>query len=131
MSDSQESQETEAVIEELRSLRERIVGITDSVVSTADGMLIASDSTGIHPESMAALGSVALGLARRTASTAGLGDLREVVTRCQSGYVVVSAIGERALLILLGDEGLNAAGLYAQTRQGIEKLAKLLNIALT
>jgi predicted regulator of Ras-like GTPase activity (Roadblock/LC7/MglB family) len=126
--EGRESREAEAVVDELRSLREQIVGMTDSVVSTVDGMLIATDSTGIHPESMAALGSVALGLAQRTASTARLGDLREVVTRCQSGYVVVYAIGGRALLILLGDEGLNTAGLYAQTRQGIERIAKLLSI---
>ena len=93
-------------------------------------MLIASDSTSIHPESMAALGSVALGPARRTASTARLGDLREVVTRCQSGHVVTSAIGERALLVLIGDEGLNTAGLHPQTRHTVEQLANLLDIPL-
>ena len=118
----------EEVIGELKLLRERIAGITDSVVAAADGMLVAADSTGIHPESIAALGSVALGLAKRTAATVGLGDLREVVTRCQSGYVVVYAIGENALLILLGDEGLNTVALHAQSRHTVEQLAKLLNI---
>jgi len=118
----------EDVVDELSLLRERIAGITDSLVSTADGMLVASDSTGIHPESVAALGSVALGLAKRTAATVGLGELREVVTHGQSGYVVIYAIGENAVLILLGDEGLNLVALHAQSRQTVDKLAKLLNI---
>ena len=119
----------EEVIGELTVLRERVAGITDCVVAAADGMLVAADSTGIHPESIAALGSVALGLAKRTAATVGLGGLREVVTRCQSGYVVVYAIGENAVLILLGDEGLNTDGLHAQSRHSIEQLAKLLNVS--
>ncbi|HEV2637444.1 MAG TPA: roadblock/LC7 domain-containing protein [Actinocrinis sp.] len=119
----------EAVVGELRSLRERIAGITDTVVAAADGMLVAADSNGIHPESIAALGSVALGLAKRTAATVGLGSLREVVTRCQSGFVVVYAIGDEALLILLGDEGLNTVGLHAQSRHTIEQLGKLLNVS--
>jgi uncharacterized protein len=121
--------EQEDVVDELRLLRERVAGITDCLVSTADGMLVAADSTGIHPESVAALGSVALGLAKRTAITVGLGALREVVTRCQSGYVVVYAIGENALLIVLGDEGLNTDSLHAQSRQSIEQLAKMLDIS--
>jgi uncharacterized protein len=121
--------EQEDVVGELRLLRERVVGITDCLVSTADGMLVAADSTGIQPESVAALGSVALGLAKRTAITVGLGTLREVVTRCQSGYVVVYAIGEHALLIVLGDEGLNTDSLHAQSRQSIEQLAKMLDIS--
>ena len=120
----------EDVVDELRLLRERTVGITDCLVSTADGMLVAADSTGIQPESVAALGSVALGLAKRTAAAVGLGSLREVVTRCQSGYVVVYGIGENALLILLGVEGLNTVSLHAQSRQSIEQLAKLLDIRL-
>jgi uncharacterized protein len=123
-----ESQGHELVVAELRALRERIVGITDCVLAAADGLLVASDSTGIHPESIAALGSVALGLAKRTAATANLGSLREVVTRCQSGYEIVYAIGDNALLIVLGDEGLNIAALPAQSRQSIEQLAKLLDI---
>jgi uncharacterized protein len=122
--------EQEDVVDELRLLRERVAGITDCLVSTADGMLVAADSTGIQPESVAALGSVALSLAKRTAITVGLGALREVVTRCQSGYVVVYAIGEHALLIVLGDEGLNTDSLHAQSRQSIEQLAKLLDIPL-
>ena len=122
--------EQEDVVDELRFLRERVAGITDCLVSTADGMLVAADSTGIQPESVAALGSVALGLAKRTAITVGLGTLREVVTRCQSGYVVVYAIGEHAVLIVLGDEGLNTDSLHAQSRQSIEQLAKLLDIPL-
>ena len=121
--------EQEDVVDELRFLRERVAGITDCLVSTADGMLVAADSTGIQPESVAALGSVALGLAKRTAITVGLGTLREVVTRCQSGYVVVYAIGEHAVLIVLGDEGLNTDSLHAQSRPSIEQLAKLLDIS--
>ena len=36
-------------------------------------------------------------------------ELREVVTRCQSGQIIVYAIRDKSLLVVLGDEGLDLA----------------------
>lgn len=118
-----------ALVDELKSLRERVMGISESVISTADGLLVAADTATVHPESASALSAAMLGLGRRTAAEVGLGGLRDVVTRCNGGYVVVLAIGEQALLMVLGDEGLDVAGLHREAPASIRRLGGLLGVA--
>jgi uncharacterized protein len=117
-----------AVVGELKSLRDRVLGITECVVSTADGLLVAADTATVHPESVAALAAASLGLGRRTAGEVGLGGLRDVVTRCNGGYVVVLAIGEQALLVVMGDAGLDVPTLHRESPAAIERLGDLLNV---
>ncbi|MGV9269129.1 roadblock/LC7 domain-containing protein [Kitasatospora sp. NPDC003701] len=117
-----------ALVDELKSLRDRVMGISESVISTADGLLVAADTAAVHPESASALSAAMLGLGRRTAAEVGLGGLRDVVTRCNGGYVVVLAIGEQALLMILGDEGLDIAGLHREAPATIQRLSELLGM---
>jgi predicted regulator of Ras-like GTPase activity (Roadblock/LC7/MglB family) len=116
----------EELTEQLRALRERVVGVTECVISTADGLLVAADVSSVHPESMSALAAAALGLGRRTAVEAGLGGLRDVVTRCAAGYIVVLAIGDHALLVVIGDEGLDIPTLHREHPATAERLHKIL-----
>jgi predicted regulator of Ras-like GTPase activity (Roadblock/LC7/MglB family) len=118
---------TQTLIDELESLRGRVVGMSESVISATDGLLVASDTSTSHPESMAALASATLGLGKRTATQSALGQLVEVVNRCNGGYVVVLPIRERALLVVIGDEGLDLAGLRRESSRSIETLATLLD----
>lgn len=120
----------EGLVQELKDLREQVLGVSDTLVATADGLLVASDSDEIHAESVAALAAAALGLARRTAGEVAIGGLREVVTRAQSGHLVVYAIGEQALLAVRGDEGLDLDGLHVNSRATVERLAALMSVDL-
>jgi len=119
-----------ALIEELRSLRERVMGVSESAVSTADGLLVAADTATTQPESLAALSAAALGLGKRTAQEVGIGGIRDVTTHCNAGYAVVLAIGEQALLVVLGDEGMDLAALRRETPAVIQRLAALLDVRL-
>ncbi|MFB7473797.1 MULTISPECIES: roadblock/LC7 domain-containing protein [unclassified Kitasatospora] len=119
---------TAVLVDELKSLRDRVMGISESVISTTDGLLVAADTAAVHPESAAALSAAMLGLGRRTAAEVGVGGLRDVVTRCNSGYVVVLAIGEQALLMILGDEGLDVAGLHRESPATVRRLSELLGM---
>jgi predicted regulator of Ras-like GTPase activity (Roadblock/LC7/MglB family) len=117
-----------AMVDELKSLRARVLGISECEVSTADGLLVAADTATVHPESVAALAAATLGLGRRAAQEVGLGGLRDVITRCNGGYIVVLAIGEGALLVIMGDEGLDVPTLQRESPVTIKRLAELLNI---
>src|SRR3977135_2025065 len=119
----------EALIEELKSLRDRVMELSKSGISTAAGLLAAADTATVHPESVSALAAAMLGLGKRTAVEVGLGGLRDVVTRCNGGYVVVLAIGEQALLVILGDDGLDIAALHRESPASVEHLAKLLDVS--
>ena len=118
---------TDAVVRELKSLREKVMGVTDGIVSTADGLLVSADTASLQPESLAALAAATLALARRTAAEAGLGGLRESVVRAHGGYVVVTAVGENTVLATVGDEGLDLENLHRESRSTAQALNSLLS----
>ncbi|MET9915326.1 roadblock/LC7 domain-containing protein [Streptomyces sp. NPDC006476] len=110
----------------LASLRDRVMGVSESVLSTADGLLVVADVESVHAESVAALAAATLGVGRRMADHTGAGPLREVVVRGGSGHVVVTAVGDRALLTVMGDEGLDLAAFQRESPAAVEELSKVL-----
>ena len=74
----------------------------------------------------AALTSAALSLAQRLAREAGQGTLREALTRSTGGYVAIYAVGAAAVLVLLGDEGLDITRLHRESRSVVDNIEKLL-----
>ncbi|WP_329485338.1 roadblock/LC7 domain-containing protein [Kitasatospora sp. NBC_01246] len=119
---------TAVLVAELQALRDAVTGVSESLISTVDGLLVAADTATVHPESAAALSAAMLGLGRRTAFEVGVGGLREVVSRCHGGYVVVMAIGDQALLTVLGDEGLDLATLHVTSPATLRRLGELLGL---
>lgn len=115
----------DAFLSEMRALKHQVAGVTNITVATVDGMLVATDDERVHAENLAALGAAMLGLARRTVQEVGNGAFRETVTRSDSGYVAVYAIGNEALLVVLADRGLNFARLHLEARRAIERMAAI------
>jgi hypothetical protein len=117
----------DVLVAEMRALREQVTGITDTAVAAADGMLIAADTEEpINPEELAALAAASLGLARRTAAATGRGSLHQTVTHGSGGYTVVFAVGDTALMVVLGDEGLNIGRLHLESHDAIERIGSIL-----
>ncbi|MEU8934334.1 roadblock/LC7 domain-containing protein [Streptomyces sp. NPDC048409] len=114
------------VAEILAAVRENVMGVSETVLSTVDGLLVAADTEGSHPESVAALSASAHSIGRRLAAEAGGGALRELVTRSAGRHVVIEAVGERALLTVIGDEGLDMAGLGRELLGTVERLEAVL-----
>ncbi len=114
------------LLAEMQALRDRITGITGTAVASRDGLIIREDTGGVNPDNLAALTSAALSLAQRLAREAGQGTLREAVTRSSGGYVAIYAIGTSAVLVLLGDEGLDTARMHRESRSVVENIEKLL-----
>ncbi|MCH5672736.1 roadblock/LC7 domain-containing protein [Streptomyces gilvus] len=110
----------------LTSLRDRVMGVSESVLSTADGLLVVADAESVQAESVAALAAATLGVGRRMADHTGAGPLREVVVRGGSGHVVVTAVGDRALLTVMGDEGMDLAAFQRECPAAVEELSKVL-----
>ncbi|MBO4259383.1 roadblock/LC7 domain-containing protein [Streptomyces griseorubiginosus] len=115
-----------ALTDILASLRDRVMGVSESVLSTADGLLVVADVESVHAESVAALAAATLGVGRRMADHTGAGPLREVVVRGGSGHVVVTSVGDRALLTVMGDAGLDLAAFQRESPAAVEELSKVL-----
>ncbi|MFG2312085.1 roadblock/LC7 domain-containing protein [Streptomyces sp. NPDC048566] len=117
----------EALATEMRGLRERVPGITDTAVAAADGMLIAADTAAvIEAESLAAIAAAGLGIARRATAATGRGTFRQTVTHGSQGCAAFYACGDTALLIVLGDEGIDLEGLHERIRPVLGRVAAIL-----
>ena len=116
----------DALLYELHVLRTRVAGITDTALASRDGLIICADTDVIRPENIAALAAAANGLARRIAAEVGIGTLRETMTRASAGCMVAYTVGSTALLIVIGDAGLDLARLFRESRLSIANLEELL-----
>jgi uncharacterized protein len=115
-----------ALLAQMQVLRDKVTGITGTAVASRDGLIITADTGGVDPDNLAALAATSLALAQRIASEAGQGSLREAVTRSSGGYVAIYAVGSTAVLVLIGDEGLDMARLHRESRAAVDKIEALL-----
>ncbi|MFC4001615.1 roadblock/LC7 domain-containing protein [Prauserella oleivorans] len=118
----------DVLITELRTLREQVSGVTDALIAAVDGLTVVADvADTLDPDNVSALAATGLGLARRTTSVIGHGTLRQFVVQSSGGILATYAIGDVALLVVLGDEGLDMARLHQQVLPTLERLGSLLN----
>ena len=116
-----------ALAMEMRDLREQVDGITDTAVAATDGLLIAADTAeSIDPEGLAALAAAGLGLARRAAEATGRGTLRQTVTYGSQGCAAFYAVGDTALMVVLGDEGVDLDRLHRATQPALRRIGSIL-----
>jgi len=117
----------DAVLDEMRVLRDKVTGITGTAVASRDGLIIREDTGGaVNPDNLAALAAAWLSVAQRTSTEAGQGTLREAVTRNSGGWIAIYAIGASAVLVLIGDEGLDIATLRSESRGALDAISALL-----
>ncbi|NXY97154.1 roadblock/LC7 domain-containing protein [Streptomyces sp. BR123] len=112
---------------EARTLRNRVVGVTDVVVASVDGLLITAETDDTaEPESLAALTAATLNIARRAGSMTSRGLLHHTVSRFTDGYLVTHTLGEMALIGVLGDAGMDIARLHTETQASAQRITTLL-----
>jgi predicted regulator of Ras-like GTPase activity (Roadblock/LC7/MglB family) len=117
----------EALAGELRNLRENVAGVTDTVLAAVDGIPIIADAADdIDPAKISALAAADLGIARQAAEITGKGTLNQTVVFGSEGYMAVYAIGRLALMVVLGDKGLNVGRLLFEARPVIERIGSIL-----
>ncbi|WP_369233531.1 roadblock/LC7 domain-containing protein [Streptomyces sp. R21] len=116
-----------ALAMEMRGLREQVTGITDTAVAAADGLLIAADTADtIDPEGLAAIAAAGLGIARRTTEATGRGALRRTVAYGSHGCAAFYAVGDTALMVVLGDEGIDLDRLHQETQPTLQRIGTIL-----
>lgn len=116
----------DALLAEMRALQDRVTGITGTAVASRDGLIVREDTAGVDPDNLAALSATWLALAQRMSREAGQGTLREAMTRSAGGYVVIYAIGAKAVLVLIGDEGLDITRLHRESLVTLEAIGALI-----
>ncbi|WP_184941215.1 roadblock/LC7 domain-containing protein [Kitasatospora kifunensis] len=115
-----------ALLAELRVLRQRVPHLAGGLVASLDGLLLAHDTHGTEPDSLAALTAATLGVARRLAQATGQGDFRESLVRGEHGYVATYAAGPVCVLTLLSHPDVSVGRLHLEARRSAQRLGELL-----
>lgn len=121
------SDDDSELIAVMRILREQVVGVTDVAVATRDGLLIAADSDEeVDLDRLAALAAATLGLASGGGAAVDRGVPGQATLEYSSGYLAVRPVGSTALMVVLGDRGMDLAGFRAHAQAAVEGLGTLL-----
>lgn len=116
---------TEMMVDRLRDLQ-RTDGVEASAVVSVDGLIMASAlPSGVEEDRVSAMSAAMLSLGERIASELGRGNLEQVYIRGKSGYVILMAVGQEAVLTTLAREEAKLGLVFLDMRRAADDLAKL------
>lgn len=97
-----EKPRSELIAQRLRALQAIAPDIEASAVVSADGLIMASAlPAGVEEDRVSAMSAAMLSLGERIVDELGQGKLQQVQIRGGDGYVILSSIGEEAVLTVM------------------------------
>lgn len=116
----------EQMVDRLRGLQASTPDIEASAVVSVDGLIMASSlPAGIEEDRVSAMSAAMLSLGERIASELGRGVLDQVFIHGKGGYVVLSSVGQDAVLTVLAREQAKLGLIMLDMRRAAEDLSKL------
>jgi len=117
----------EQMVSRLRDMQSASADIVASAVVSVDGLIIASALPGdVEEDRVSAMSAAMLSLGERIAQELGRGSLDEVYIRGEEGFVVLTAIGQDAVLTALAREEAKLGLIFLEMRRAAEDLEKLI-----
>lgn len=117
---------TELIVDRLREMQVASPEIEASAIVSVDGLIMASALPAeVEEDRVSAMSAAMLSLGERIASELGRGDLDQVYIRGSGGYVLLTAVGEEAVLTALARESAKLGLIFLEMRRAAEDLVKL------
>ena len=117
---------TELMVDRLREMQAASPDIEASAVVSVDGLIMASALPAeVEEDRVSAMSAAMLSLGERIAGELGRGGLDQVYIRGKSGYVLVTAVGEEAVLTALARENAKLGLVFLEMRRAAEQLARV------
>ncbi len=118
-------------VEELTTLLKDLEGTTPDIEASAvvsvDGLMIASAlPQDVEEDRVAAMSAAMLSLGERTAKELARGELSEVYVKGETGYVLLMAAGEEAVLTALARKDAKLGLVFLDMKRAAEDVAKLI-----
>jgi uncharacterized protein len=118
---------TELMVRRLRDLQMSTPDIEASAVVSVDGLTIASSlPAGVEEDRVSAMSAAMLSLGDRIAHELGRGNLIQVYVKGEHGFVILSAVGEDAVLTVLAREDAKLGLVFFDMKRAAEDLRALL-----
>jgi hypothetical protein len=100
--------------------------IEASAVVSVDGLIMASALPAeVEEDRVSAMSAAMLSLGERIAGELGRGGLDQVYIHGKGGYVLLTAIGQEAVLTALAREGAKLGLIFLEMRRAAEHLERL------
>ena len=116
----------EKMVARLRDMQAAASDIIASALVSVDGLTMASAlPSDVEEDRVSAMSAAMLSLGERIASELGRGELDELYIRGEAGLVLLSAVGQEAVLTALTGEDAKLGMIFLEMRRAAEDLAKL------
>ncbi len=116
----------EQMVARLRAMQAAVPDIEASAVVSVDGLVIASALPAESEEDrVSAMSAAMLSLGERIASELGRGAIEQVYIKGDNGYVVLTSVGEEAVLTVLARKESKLGLIFLEMRRAAEDLQRL------
>ena len=118
---------TEQMVARLKDLQAGTPDIEASAVVSVDGLIIASAlPKDVEEDRVSAMSAAMLSLGERIAIELGRDVIDQVYVRGANGYVILSAVGEEAVLTILARSDAKLGLVFLDMRRAAEDLTRLI-----
>jgi predicted regulator of Ras-like GTPase activity (Roadblock/LC7/MglB family) len=115
------------MVARLKDLQFSTPDIEASAVVSVDGLIIASAlPPDVEEDRVSAMSAAMLSLGERIAGELGRGTLDQVYIRGGNGYVILTAVGEEAVLTVLARQDAKLGLVFLDMRRAAEDLSRLI-----
>lgn len=117
---------TEQLVERLRDLQASSGDVEGAAIVSVDGLSMASSLPGnVEEDRVSAMSAAMLSLGERISSELGRGTLEQVFIKGERGYVILTSVGEEAVLTVLARPEAKLGLIFLDVNRTVEDLAKL------
>ncbi len=117
---------SELMVTRLRDMQASAPDIEASAVVSVDGLIMASAlPADVEEDRVSAMSAAMLSLGERISNELGRGTLEQVYIKGDSGFIVLTAIGEEAVLTALARQEAKLGLIFLEMRRASEDLMRL------
>jgi predicted regulator of Ras-like GTPase activity (Roadblock/LC7/MglB family) len=118
---------TELLTSQLQDLQASSTDVEASAIVSVDGLIIASALPAtVEEDRVSAMSAAMLSLGERIASELSRGRLTQVYIKGNHGYILLTSVGEEAVLTVLARKEAKLGLIFLDMRRAAEDLATLL-----
>jgi predicted regulator of Ras-like GTPase activity (Roadblock/LC7/MglB family) len=115
------------MISRLQDLQAGTADVEASAIVSVDGLIIASAlPPTVEEDRVSAMSAAMQSLGERIASELGRGLLSQVYIKGEGGFVLLTSVGEEAVLTVLARDGAKLGLIFLDMQRAVEELATLL-----
>ena len=117
---------SQQMVERLRSMQAASPDIEASAIVSVDGLIMASAlQADVEEDRVSAMSAAMLSLGERIATELSRGGLDQVCIKGSNGYIILTSVGEEAVLTALTREEAKLGLILLEMRRAAEDLVKL------